>query len=380
MKRRTFIGQAGMGALGLGAGSGAAGVLLSACAGGVAESEPGSTHDFTAWAWVHGGDDRTPQEWRERFGRLAEAGFHAVLVGGGDTGMLAEAAHSQGLGFHRWMWMLNRNGDTWAMENHPEWFTVSREGRSTLETPPYVDYYRWVCPSRAPVREYLAGLVSEMAATEGVDGVHLDYIRHSDVILPRALWETYDLVQDREHPQFDYCYCEVCREQFEAQTGRDPMELEDAPSDSEWVKFRWDSVTRVVTELAAAVHAHDKPISAAVFPTPTIARQLVRQAWDEWPVDMLFPMLYHSFYEEAIPWIGEGVREGVRALAEGVEARSGSPTELRAGLYLPDLTPSDLVEAIRLSRAEGAAGFSVFEMNGLTDEHLAAVRGLLSPR
>ena len=66
-----------------------------------------------------------------------------------------------------------------------------------------------------------------------------------------------------------------------------------------------------VRELADAVHGHGKPITAAVFPTPAIARRLVRQAWDEWPLDRVFPMLYHSFYLEDIPWIGDGVREGM---------------------------------------------------------------------
>ena len=100
---------------------------------------------------------------------------------------------------------MNRPGDTWAQENHPEWFTVSRNGDSCLENPPYVGYYKWVCPSREPVREYLRGLVDELAADTQVDGVHLDYVRHCDVILPRGLWETYDLVQDVEHQRLSAC-------------------------------------------------------------------------------------------------------------------------------------------------------------------------------
>ena len=122
----------------------------------------------------------------------------------------------------------------------------------------------------------------------------------------------------------------------------------------------------MVRELARAVHAQGKPITAAVFPTPTIARRLVRQAWDEWPLDRFFPMLYHSFYLEDIPWIGEGVRESVAAL-------DGTP--LNAGLYLPSLDPAGLAEAVATARDAGATGVSMFEMHGLTDEHLVALRG-----
>ena len=120
--------------------------------------------------------------------------------------------------------------------------------------------------------------------------------------------------------------------------------------------------------LAGAVHDHGKPITAAVFPTPTIARRLVRQAWDGWPLDRFFPMLYHSFYLEDVAWIGEGVREGVGAVG-------GTP--LNAGLYLPSLDPAGLAEAVATARAAGAAGVSTFEMHGLTDEHLVALRDVV---
>ena len=182
-------------------------------------------------------------------------------------------------------------------------------------------------------------------------------------------------MQDVEHPEFDFCYCEVCREQFRALDGRDPLEIRDPPADEAWRRFRWDSVTGAVRELAEAAHEQGKPITAAVFPTPSIARTLVRQDWDNWPLDRFFPMLYQSFYFEDIPWIGGGVREGVAALASTAgDVRGGAATPLNAGLYLPALEPPALAEAVATARDAGAAGVSLFEMDGLTDEHLAALR------
>ncbi len=381
MNRREFLRTTG---------AAAAATALSGCgAGDERDSDGGSPRDdrvgeggsprtealqaetaqsFTSWTWVHGDRDYDAAAWRRRFARLKEAGLDAVLVGGGDIDLVSEAARAEGLEYHRWFWTLNRNGDEWAQTSHPEWFTVSRNLESSLERPPYVGYYKWVCPSRQPVREYLSGLVGELAARPAVDGVHLDYVRHCDVILPRGLWETYDLVQDTELPEFDFCYCDVCRESFAALDGRDPLAITDPPADEAWRRFRWDSVTATVRELAAAVHTHGKPITAAVFPTPTIARRLVRQAWDEWPLDRVFPMLYHSFYLEDIPWIGDGVREGVAALGS---------TPLNAGLYLPALGPAELGEAVATTREAGAAGVSLFEMHGLTDEHLETLGSAL---
>jgi uncharacterized lipoprotein YddW (UPF0748 family) len=291
------------------------------------------------------------------------------VVGGGDAALHAEAAHAEGLVLHRWIWTLNRSGDRAVQQAHPEWFSVSREGKSSLTDPPYVGYYKWLCPTRSEVREYLAGIVDGVAATPGVDAVHLDYVRHPDVILPRNLWETYGLVQDHEMAPYDFCYCEACRECFERETGRDPVSLPDAPADAEWRRFRWRMVTETVQVLARAVHARGKAISAAVFPTPAIARRLVRQEWDRWPLDLVFPMLYHSFYREPVAWIEGATAEGVAALP--------ASTPLVAGVYLPDLPPTAMGDAIRAARRGGASGVSVFEMGGLTDEHLRVVREVM---
>jgi hypothetical protein len=365
--RRGFIERAGAMA------AAAAGLGGSAAVAGCGAPEPGEGASFEVtsspstplgWTWVHGSDDHTPGEWRARFATLREAGLHGVLVSGGDKAMLSDAARGAGLEFHRWMWTLNRSGDQTVKAEHPEWFTVSRNGESSLEHQPYVGYYQWLCPTRAGVREYLRDIVDGMAADPDLDGIHLDYIRHCDVILPRGLWEKYDLVQDRELPEFDFCYCDACREAFSEQSGMDPMELADAPSNEAWRRFRWDSVTRLVNELADTSHARGTTITAAVFPTPAIARTLVRQAWDDWSLDAVFPMLYNGFYLEDIDWIGDSVREGVAAIP--------ATRRLYAGLYLPDFSPEQLDRAVAVAIEAGAAGFSMFEMNGITDAHRAA--------
>lgn len=325
---------------------------------------------FRAWTWVHGSDQVSGDEWRRRFARIRAAGIEAVLVSGGRIETISAAARAEGLAFHRWMWTLNRNGDAWVKANHPEWFSVSRTGDSSLDKPPYVGYYQWLCPTRPEVREYLGDQVHTLASTDGVAGVHLDYVRHPDVILPVGLWEKYGLVQDREHPQFDFCYCRVCRDSFQRMTGKDPLQLPDPTADQAWREFRWNAVTDTVRVLAEAARGAGKPISAAVFPTPTLARKLVRQAWEQWPLDAVFPMLYHRFYLEELAWIGRSAGEGVAAL--------GGRAPLYAGLYLPDLSPEELAAAVGVVRDAGASGVSLFEMNGLSDAHLAALRRVLN--
>ncbi|MES2306870.1 MAG: Tat pathway signal protein [Gemmatimonadota bacterium] len=354
LSRRTFLHAAGAGAIGAS--------LLSRVA-------PSSRAPFSAWTWVHGGGATTPDEWGVRYRRLRDAGLTGVLVNGGDTAVHAAAAHAAGLVLHRWTWALNRSGDARVKAEHPEWFSVSRKGESSLTHPPYVGYYQWLCPSREEVRAYLSQAMGEVAAEPGVDAVHLDYIRHPDVILPRNLWEQYHLVQDHEMPEYDFCYCEVCREKFRKEHGKDPLALKDPSRNREWRQFRYDSVSQLVGILARSVHARGKAISAAVFPTPALARMQVRQAWDKWPLDLVFPMLYHKFHRQDIPWIGRGVAEGIAALP--------ASTPVVAGVHLPDLPPAELVQAIEVARNAGASGVAMYDLGGLSDAHLAAVRSVM---
>ena len=319
--------------------------------------------DFKAWTWFHA--TGSSQGWRARMARLRAAGITGVLVEGANTAPIAAAAKAEGMTFHRWIFTMYRSNDRWAKRNHPEWFSVSRNGHSGLTRPPYVPSYNWFCPNRDGVREYLRAAVDRIAQLPDVDGVHLDYIRFIDVILPRGLWSKYNLVQTREMPEYDFCYCEVCRAKFREQTGIDPIKLEDAPSHVAWREFRWNSITQLVTLLSRTVRAHNKQLSAAVFGTPTIGRQLVRQAWDTWPLDAVFPMLYHNFYLEDVAWIGRAAREGVQALPANVP--------LYAGLFVPRLDPVSLSRAVALSRAAGAAGVALFSMPRLSNAHLAAL-------
>lgn len=322
--------------------------------------------DFRAWVWFHASRPDDGAYWRRRFQALRDAGITGALVEGSNTStkVIADAAHAAGIEFHRWIFTLYRFFDGRAKREHPEWFSVSRNGDSSLTRPPYVPQYNWLCPTREPVRQYLRGIVDSIARRPEVDGVHLDYIRFIDVILPRGLWSRYNIVQDREYPQYDFCYCSVCIDKFRRQSGIDPRQLVDPSEDAAWRDFRQHAITEMVTTLGQAARAHNKKITAAVFATPTLARQFVRQAWDTWPVDAVFPMLYHNFYQEDVEWIGRAAREGVVALLGRVP--------LYAGLFLPRLEPSELARAVALVREAGAQGVSLFSLNSLTNARLSA--------
>lgn len=319
------------------------------------------------WAWMRG-EITDVDAWRRSLAAMKTAGFDAVLISG-DTDFYRRhvpIARQEGLEIHAWMFTMMRPENVAA---HPEWYAVSRSGNSAATNPPYVSYYKFMCPSRDEVRRYLRGVVEDIASVEGLSSIHLDYIRYPDVILPVALWPKYKLVQDREYPDFDFCYCEVCRASFKGRTGIDPQTLADPPAHSAWLQYRYDTITRVVGEMYDVAHARGKLLTAAVFPTPAIAKTLVRQDWTKWKVDAVLPMVYNGFYNKDVAWVETATREGVEALAGRIP--------LYSGLYLPDLPPAELAKAIAHAIAGGASGVSVFEGSMLTPDHLHAIAPML---
>jgi len=308
-----------------------------------------SGRSFWVWARPRPGEDERDLDQRYR-------AWHRA----GITGVLFETfserhyriAKAEGLQAHRWMWTLNR-GDAELLRNHRDWYSVSRSGKSCATDPPYVNHYRFLCPSPPDVLRFLQNEAQQLLENPLVDGLHLDFIRYVDVILPVNLWDKYGLEQQRELPDYDFCYSTYSKAKFKKETGIDIDRVKYPDQSHSWRTFRYREITHLVNQLAEIAASYQKPMSAAVFPTPEVARRLVRQDWPSWNLDAVFPMIYHRFYREPVSWIGDAVQEGVDQL------RGRFP--LYAGLFLPDFDrPETLKEAIALAFGRGAAGVSLF--------------------
>lgn len=315
------------------------------------------------WVWITAGK-QTDAEWKDIFRKMSNAEIKGLLLRGSeeDHRRIIPIAGKFGIEVHAWIITLNRYWDDEA-KRHPDWFTISGKGESCYSVHPYVDYYWWVCPSKEEVYKHVEKEVMSLLEIKGLKGVHLDYIRYSDVILPVGLWEKYNLVQDREYPEFDFCYCDTCREKFLSESGIDIRTLEDPTASSEWREYRWNSVTRFVNRLAGKVHSvkPGKLLTAAVFPYPEISRTICRQDWAKWDLDAFFPMIYQSFYKEDVAWIGTSVERGVTDL--------NGRAPLYSGLFVPALPPGEIKAAADISLKNGAAGVCYFNFNSLKEEH-----------
>lgn len=315
------------------------------------------------WMWVRPNPEDREDDIRQYYRRCYAAGLRGVFFEA-DSEKHYRIAKEQKLEAHRWMWTLNR-GEASLLKEHPEWYSINRNGASCADKPPYVNYYRWLCPSREEVAQYLEGQVRQILSKDYVDGIHLDYVRFCDVILPVNLWDNYKIEQTRELPEYDYCYCPVCRTRFREWKGMDPADIRFPEESLSWRQYRYNAVTRIVERLAAVARTHKKPITAAVFPTPEVARRNVRQDWVKWPLSGICPMIYHGFYKEDVAWIGDAVAEGVAALH--------NKFPLYAGLYLPDFkSNTEIQQGIEGALRKGAAGVSLF--GKVTDDVLAILQ------
>ena len=335
------------------------------------------------WIWLGPDPDVSDDEYSRRFERLKRAGIDAILpeifnnrqafwgsehlpVVAPVLERLIPLAHATNIEVHAWSHIMTCNVPD-VMETHPEWYDVNRKGESARDKPAYVDYYRFMCPSRPGVQQFLQQRMRELAAIDGLDGIHLDYIRFPDVILAEALQPKYDLVQDSEFPEYDYCYCDVCRAGFKAAHGLDPLvDLKDPPANEAWFQYRCDLISRLVNEdLIPIGRAAGKQMTAAVFPN----WRHVRQEWHKWELDAVLPMLYNGFYNEELAWVGEQCSQGIARMKD-----VGVSKDLYSGLFLGDVPAQKLNEAIDTSLKGGARGVSLFAFGGLTDGHVEVMQ------
>lgn len=272
----------------------------------------------------------------------------------------AARAKAAGLTYRAWVTTLLK-GDA-----PRDWYTINKLGESAADESgrAYVPYYATLDPHNPAVRMYLVRNCASLAAQDQVDDIQLDYIRYADVVLAEALWTKYG-VDGREEPKADACYCDSCLADY--------AKVKDSISWNEW---RENVLTSLVNELAVAVHARGKTISAAVFPAPeTYARPMVRQNWSTWTLDSAFAMNYNDFYLKDVAWIGEVVAAEAKARPKGAKLYSGlklAPPCERKGCVDPErlgLSPREFARAVRLSVVNGADGISLFTPSDMTEAH-----------
>ena len=360
MNRRTFLRIAGMG------------LPVAALGRNNLFAEQPQRRNLKNWSWITINANRSVDEWKRMFATMRESGIKAVLPEIYDgrnayfasqrlpvkidlLGKILPLALAEGLEVHAWMWSMPCMVEE-IMKKHPDWYNVNAKGESAVDKPAYVPYYKFLDPGRPEVREWVQDTVKELAGIAELTGIHLDYIRHPDAILPSGLWKKYNIVQDKVYPPYDYGYSEYERAQFKTKYGIDPITIKDPTHHQEWMQFRLDMVTGLVNDyLVPAAHARKKMITAAVFPGPTLAREMVRQDWGRWNLDGFLPMLYNNFYQAGPEWVKKQTYEGVTTTTKPIYS----------GLFVHGIDDAQIAELIKMAIAGGASGVSIFSAEAM---------------
>lgn len=334
---------------------------------------------FPFYVWQRWGDATSAESLKRDFKQWKQKGATGICFDAGmdceRIALAARLAHEAGLEYHAWVSVLAQQGLPKA------WYTVNRMGQNASESPAYETRNTMLDPRNREVHKYLAKKLAEIASVQQVDYVLLDDLRYTEAILPKGLSQQYGLTMNGEYAPADYCYCADCTRIFQDLTGTDILRVADPSKVQAWAQFRCDALTDLVNELCTVIHTHGKKVSASVFPNfEDNARKMVRQEWEKWSLDAVFPLNFNDFYAEQPSWIGQAVREETQAV-QGKEipvyssllvCRDWEHKASEADAETFGLTPSQLGEAVMGSVRNGAVGVSLLTAADMTDAHWAA--------
>jgi hypothetical protein len=167
------------------------------------------------------------------------------------------------------------------------------------------------------------------------------------------------------YPQYDYGYSQYERKEFQKKYGADPLALKDSSLEERWFQFQLDMVVDLVNQyLVPAAHAKRKIITAAVFPGPTLARQMVRQDWGRFDLDAFLPMLYNVFYETGPEWVKQETQEGVSTVTK----------PLYSGLFVHEMNAVEFSRTVQAALEGGASGVSIFSADAMDQSKWDALK------
>lgn len=308
--------------------------------------------------WCHSAYGVPGMSWDTAIKRLKDNGFNAIftnMLWGGVTyypsdvlpvaadiaekgDQLAEclaACRKYGVEIHAWKvsWRLGQDvpKSHLAAMRAAHRLQQSYDGR---EQP-------WLCPSHPDNQRLELDALTELVRNYPVDGIHFDYIRY---------------------PSPDYCFCDPCRQRFEASTGKTVVNW---PTDvrpkgdrrEEWIRFCQDNITTVVKSVSEEVRKirSEIKVSAAVFRYWDINSRSVMQDWRLWCergyLDFVCPMDYTSSlstFRRSITQQKDWVGPAKLIPGIGVSSSHGS------------LTAEEVVDQIEITRQLDTDGFLLF--------------------
>jgi len=243
--------------------------------------------------------------------------------------------------------------DSFLVAEKKQWLAHARHGSpaSRLE-----EGYYYFCPSRLEVRDFWLEIYERLLKTYPIDGLQLDYIRY-----PRSL-----------PAEEGYCYCNVCRKNFQERFGSDPKTLNPLGDKEQWLK--WDEYRReqitIFVEQVRQLQKKIRPeikLSADVFPVLSESKEHKFQDWELWLNKGWLDQVYFMAYTTDNNMLRKQGAALLPQIPEHVQTIVG------LGPYL-GFRPEMLLEQIRITRELGATGVCLFSLEYLSPEDFKALK------
>jgi uncharacterized lipoprotein YddW (UPF0748 family) len=321
--------------------------------------------------WDHSGQGLYPGDWNRTCQLLKENGISDLFLCVGGAGFAhyrssvlplsriyqeqgdqlaacLAAARPRGLRVHAWLFCF-------CTEMCTEERLVQFRGQGWLLTGEDGRERRWLDPSVPEVRAMVLQAARELATRYAADGLHLDFIRY---------------------PDFTGSLGPSVRRRFEAATGRAcaewPAEVKwSGARHQEYVRWRSDRVTDLVSDVRTMLRreAPEKQLTAAVYGKYPSCVDAVGQDWEAWlragMVDYLLPMNYTEDPAKFTELVSGQARE--RRLRKHMLPGIGvTAAESR-------LTPSQVVDQIKIVRDAGCPGFALFDLDTYLEQDVLPV-------
>lgn len=270
-----------------------------------------------------------------------------------------EEGHRAGLQVHAWMntflvWHQKRRpyASDHVVNRHPEWLVQDRHGRTprTLRGDcegAYLD------PAFPGVRTHTRDVFLDVTRRYAVDGIHFDYVRFPG---GDYSFSPYTLAQFREH-------------MLPALTPNQARYVDAKRAHNrlawyycfrgEWRAWRQSLVTETVRTIADEARRL-RPgviVSAAVFPSYSVAARDKGQAWHDWLRDGILDAACPMAYNRSTQLVAAQIRHAVAHA-------SGKP--IIAGVGAWQMPAASAIAKTRAFRDVGAAGINFFSYNGMT--------------
>lgn len=196
--------------------------------------------------------------------------------------------------------------DSELARRHPDWLTQRRDGSQTWQEGQHERV--WLNPLHSQVQQFIVDLISETVANYDVDGIQLD---------------------DHFGLPYDFGYDPLTTQRYrQDHAGQAPP---DDPSNPEWMRWRADKLTNLMTQVFQTVKARKPNCLVALAPNPQpFSYETFLQDWPTWEqrglIEELVLQVYRTYSSN---FVMELVRPEVVAARRHIPVGVGILTGLK---------------------------------------------------